>query len=337
MDLKENIINYSTEVGISIIGFTNPKAIMDVKERLIKRRELNKLCGLEEKDIESRISIQKKYPWAKTIITIGIGYNTKEDKVNDKFYGYICKSGYIRDYHRVVEERAQALVDYIRTVRDTRYIVHVDKGPLVDREAAFQSGIGWYGKNCCIISPILGSWFVIGQIVTDLELELDSALDTDCGDCRLCIDACPAGALEGDYTMDASKCLSYLTQRKEELSPEERRLMGNRLYGCDTCQIVCPHNRDKYIEDNLLTDNSGKLGNLLEILTMSNKEFNQIYKETGSGWRGKKIMQRNALIILENMGTIDVVEALEEVLRDRNHPLRDEIQGVVEKIQKRLR
>jgi epoxyqueuosine reductase len=336
MDNKIKIIEYSKEIGIDLIGFTEPKQMLEAKKMLVDRKNKGHLCGLEGDNEDERTNILKSYPWVKTVVVIGLNYNINLNKGEDKPRGYICKSGIIIDYHTLVEDKGKQLSAHMESLGSSRSFIHVDKGPFLDREAAFRAGLGWYGKNTCIINPDIGSYFVIGQIFTDLEIQTDNALDNQCGDCDLCVKACPAGAILGDFTINATLCLSYLTQKKGELSPRERKLLSTRLYGCDTCQIVCPKNKGKEIErPHFMTENHQDLRDLFNILNLSNKQFNNIYKSTGSGWRGKGVMQRNALIALENIGTKEVLDKLQQLAQDKNHPLRDKIIEVIQNIKTR--
>jgi len=150
-----------------------------------------------------------------------------------------------RDYHKVMRKRLQKLATRIeQAIGHFGYRVFVDSAPVLEKALAEKAGLGWIGKHSNLLNRETGSWFFLGEIYTDLPLPTDEAAQNHCGDCVRCIDACPTGAIVGPYRVDARKCISYLTIELRGTIPEELRpLMGNRIFGCDDCQMVCPWNR----------------------------------------------------------------------------------------------
>lgn len=205
---------------------------------------------------------------------------------------------------------------------EAKLLSMVDTGALSDRAVAERAGIGWSGKNCAVLSPELGSWIYLGEIITDLPLPPDSALPEGCGDCTLCIDACPTGALVGPGQLNAQRCISYITQTKGFVSDEMKLKIGNRLYGCDTCQIVCPVNRKIDIRHHpeLLPDPEVAKPLLRPLLSMGNREFREKFGSSSAAWRGRKPIQRNALIGLGNFRDAESVPDIAVVLRDDPRP-----------------
>jgi epoxyqueuosine reductase len=160
--------------------------------------------------------------------------------------GFISRYALGRDYHKVMRKRLQQLVDRIRTqVGDFGYRVFVDSAPVLEKPLAEKAGLGWIGKHTNLINQQAGSWFFLGEIYTNLPLPADTPMsESHCGTCRACIDACPTDAIVGPYQLDARRCISYLTIELHGAIPVEfRSRMGNRIYGCDDCQLVCPWNR----------------------------------------------------------------------------------------------
>ena len=165
----------------------------------------------------------------------------------------------------------------------------VDTGALVDRAVAERAGIGWSGKNCSIITPEFGSYVYLGELITNIPFAPDKPMEDECGDCRLCLDVCPTGALIQGGQLDAQRCIAFLTQTKGTLPDEFRSHIGNRLYGCDTCQTVCPKNKGKinWIHEEFIPDPELAKPLLTPLLTISNREFKAKFGHVSGSWRGK--------------------------------------------------
>ncbi len=327
MNLKEYIIDKSKELNIDIIGFTDCKPLYRIKEYLIKRQKEERQTEFEEWDIEKRTDPKLIFPDCKTIISIGVSYNNIFSKRPDyRLKGRLSKSSWGLDYHIVLKNRMEKIIDEIKKLVDFNYKYFVDTGLLVDREIAYKSGIGYYGKNCSIINDEYGSFIFLGYILADLELRVSTnPMESKCGDCNLCIKACPTGALEGAFKFNPKKCISYLTQTKEKIPYELRDKMGIKIYGCDTCQLVCPKNK-KVIKPNheefLLLDTKGYM-DIEELLTISNRKFKERYGSMAGAWRGKTILKRNGLIALGNMKDRKNLSLLKPLLKDESPMIRE--------------
>lgn len=245
---------------------------------------------------------------ARSVICVGVDYysRSKEDynrAASDEKRGRFALYAHGRDYHEVLramladlEGRLRALFPGVRTR------AMVDTTPMSERDAALRAGIGWLGKNTCVISPVYGSWIVLGEILTDLELEPGAPLESLCGSCTRCVDACPTGALD-DFSLDARKCISYLTiEKRGEIPPELQRAVGDRVFGCDECQAACPFNaaaRESVVFD-------GKERNDLlpmkldELAALSNSRFRRLARRTAVERCGPAGMRRNARIAAKN-------------------------------------
>lgn len=305
MDIKSYIIERSKELDIDIIGFTDGEPLVNIKDYLKIRERENKNTEFEEKDIDKRIDPKLTLPSCKSIIVIGISYNVDySEKPNYRLKGSLSKSSWGLDYHRVLKEKLGKLICEIEKIQSFEYKAFVDTGPLVDRELAWKAGVGYYGKNCSIINKDYGSFIFLGYILTDLDINVDiSPIDSQCGNCDYCIRACPTKALESPYKLNPKKCISYLTQTKENIPIELREKMGIKIYGCDTCQKVCPKNKDvRYSKHKEFIPNLTKGGiDIEEILEISNKDFKEKYGSMAGSWRGKSILKRNSIIALGNM------------------------------------
>lgn len=320
MITKEKIIEYAKEIGIDLIGFTKAEEFNELEEILKKREENNYLSGFEEKNFEKRINPYLTLQNAETIIVIGMSYYVNEKDiactVPSKISGNISRSSWGKDYHIVLKEKMKNLSEYIgKEYNDFEYKYFTDTGPLVDRHLAYKAGIGWYGKNNCIISDEYGSWIFIGYILCNLKIKVDNFIKTGCRNCNKCINACPTGALMENNLYNSKLCISYLTQTKEDISYKLREKMGNSIYGCDICQLVCPHNlyslksRVEFIpkKDNYKPD-------LFDLLKLSNRQFKKRLGDSALGWRGNNIIKRNALIALGNSGNEEVVNYIVQYL-----------------------
>jgi epoxyqueuosine reductase len=167
------------------------------------------------------------------------------EALGDSELAYVSRYALGRDYHKVLRNALQDLADDIQAhVGPMGYRVFVDSGPVLERALARKAGLGWVGKHTNLIARDAGSYFFIGEILTDLPLPLDESVGAHCGTCSACIPACPTGAITAPYQLDARRCISYLTIELHGAIPVElRRMMGNRIYGCDDCQLVCPWNK----------------------------------------------------------------------------------------------
>ena len=197
----------------------------------------------------------------------------------------------------------EQVTEYLaQKIKGFEYKMFVDNGPLVDRYLAYLSGIGYFGINNNIITDEYGSYVFIGYIMNNYEFTPDEPLEKTCIKCGKCVEYCPGNAILGNFEMNPRRCLSYITQKKEELSEEERNMLSssNKVFGCDICQEVCPHNKHipvteikEFFEDTMINLKYD------DIDTMSNKEFKRRYGDRAFSWRGRKIIKRNMDILRE--------------------------------------
>ncbi|MFT8321516.1 MAG: tRNA epoxyqueuosine(34) reductase QueG [Bacillus sp. (in: firmicutes)] len=326
--LKQDIIQYSKTIGIDKIGFTNASTFEEMKIRLIQQQELNYQSGFEEKDIEKRVNPSLLLDKPKSIISIALAYPSKmKERVTSKKgarRGIFCRASWGTDYHVVLRDRLQKLEKYIlEKVPDARCKSMVDTGELVDRAVAQRAGIGWSGKNCAIITPEFGSYVYLGEMITNLPITPDTPMEDQCGTCNKCVEVCPTGALIQGGQLNAQRCIAFQTQTKGFLSEEFREKIGNRLYGCDTCQTVCPKNKgmDFHNHEEMEPDPEIAKPLLLPLLKISNKEFKEKYGYISGSWRGKKPIQRNALIALAHFKEEGAVDDIIDVMNKDPRPV----------------
>ncbi|HEO8422639.1 TPA: tRNA epoxyqueuosine(34) reductase QueG [Yersinia enterocolitica] len=327
-ELKKDIIEYSKTIGIDKIGFTSASTFEEMKVRLIRQQELNYQSGFEEKDIEKRVDPSLLLEQPKSIISIALAYPSKmKERVVSKKgerRGIFCRASWGTDYHIVLKDRLQKLEDYIKErIPDALCKSMVDTGELVDRAVAQRAGIGWSGKNCAIITPEFGSYVYLGEMITNLPLEPDKPMEDQCGSCNKCIDVCPTGALIQGGQLNAQRCIAFQTQTKGFLAEEFREKLGNRIYGCDTCQTVCPKNKgiDFHNHPEMEPDPEIAKPLLQPLLFISNKEFKEKYGHISGSWRGKKPIQRNAIIALAHFKEEGAVGDLITVMKKDPRPV----------------
>jgi epoxyqueuosine reductase len=326
--LKDELIAYSKTIGVDKIGFASADPFLQLKNRLLTQQELGFQSGFEEPDIEKRVNPDKLLQGARTIISIALAYpakmtnspkNTREER-----RGVFCRASWGKDYHDVLRERLRKIEQFLQErVPEARMISMVDTGELSDRAVAERAGIGWSGKNCAIITPEFGSYVYLGELVTTISFEPDSPITEQCGTCNKCVDACPTGALIQGGQLDSSKCIAFLTQTKDFLPDQYRKKLGNRLYGCDTCQQVCPENKGKdfHIHPEMEPDPEIAKPKLIPLLTMSNREFKERFGHVSGSWRGKKPIQRNAIIALAHFKDQNALPVLTTLLKKDPRPV----------------
>lgn len=305
--LKEKIREKGKELGFCQVGFTHPAPFEEYKVVLEKLKRLNNYPPFVPEDINLRTDPKLIMENCKTIIAVAFPYinHVKLSLLHPpaKDEGYISPSAWGLDYHILVKDKIEELIRFIngQTKGQYQFMSFVDTGPLSDREIAKRAGIGFVGKNSSLITKEMGSFVWLGHILTDLELSPDS-IDTidylDCAHCNLCIQSCPTNAIKEGGIIDYSKCLANVLVQKGEIPLEIQEKMDKRIYGCDTCQLVCPINKEilkKYCHSN------ASLGwiKLQELIELSNKSFKNKYGNTAFSWRGKGILSRNAKAIIE--------------------------------------
>ena len=258
--------------------------------------------------------------------------------------GIISKFAWGIDYHKVLKDKLKILANFIsrKLLKDSKksfkYEILVDTGPIVDRAVANRAGIGWYGKNCNIITKRFGSWVLLGEIVTNLKLKPDEPYFENCGDCDLCIRACPTGAIISPYVIDIRKCISHLTQKKGEIPMNLLEKMGRNIYGCDICQNVCPLNKEAdFVEKDYFLPIPPRSKNidLLPLVCMSEIEFNIRFKNSTISWVGKDVLRRNAIIALGNIGESNSMDFLSKATEDEDEIIKKYADWAINKIKDR--
>jgi epoxyqueuosine reductase len=247
------------------------------------------------------------------------------DVLGDGEAGYVSRYALGRDYHKLMRHRLQKLAERIHgVVGEFGYRAYVDSAPVLEKALARNAGLGWIGKHTVLINRRAGSYFFLGELYTDLPLPVDEAATEHCGSCRRCIDICPTQAITGPYQLDARRCISYLTIELKGSIPEELRApMGNRIFGCDDCQLVCPWNKfaQVAVEPDFAPRHSLDGARLIDLFGWSEEEFlkrteGMAIRRTGyEGWL------RNIAVALGNAPRSAAVRGALQARRDHPSPV----------------
>lgn len=288
--MKEKIRQYAKTLNIDCFGVLSAQPIEDLREILIRKREIFAITPFEETDIELRVNPKKTMEEAKSILVFLFPYYNGDAGAKN-----VSKYARIPDYHKVVKTYLEKICGFIKEEKpDAKCMCFSDNGPLADKFLAYKAGLGFFGKNTLLISEKYGSFCFIGYIITDFSLPSDAPLKKTCGTCRRCLDACPGKAITKDGLL-AERCVSYLTQTKYLTETQEEILKSQTyVYGCDVCQDVCPYNQNipktkipEFSKPTLLEFQKETLAE------MSNKEFAAKYGDFPFSWRGKSAISKN--------------------------------------------
>lgn len=259
------------------------------------------------RNVEKRIDPGLLFSGAKSVLVTGTNYYTDNIQSGDDV-PIISRHAYGRDYHYVIKERLLNLLAYIKSIRsDTEGKLFVDTSPIIEKAWAREAGLGWIGRNSILINKNLGSFLFLGGILLNLELEYDEPCnDNKCGSCRLCIDSCPTGAINENRTIDARKCLSYLTIEYKSPVPDKfGKKAERRIFGCDRCQEVCPWNKNAKthcVSEFELPEELKKM-TLDDWKDLNVEQFNKYFVKSAIERRGYKILSENIRIITEHDST----------------------------------
>ncbi len=296
-----------------------------------------------------RASLKNAAPWAKSVIVCGLNYNSGQPystQVHNPERGWISRYAWSRcDYHDLLLPRLQQVEAAVRKCAATHNVsmearCYVDTGPVVERVYAKHAGIGWIGKNTCIIHQKLGSWIFLGVVLTSLELTPDVPAPDRCGSCTRCIDACPTDAIIAPGKMDARRCIAYLTiEKRGEIPTEFRPLVGRHVFGCDICQDVCPWNTK---QGNAPPGSAAELESRPELVhpelrrlaEMNEQQFREVFR--GSPIKRAKYagFRRNVAIAMGNSGNQEFVPQLKQMASDADAVLSEHARWALEQLTK---
>ncbi|HAJ32905.1 MAG TPA: tRNA epoxyqueuosine(34) reductase QueG [Candidatus Atribacteria bacterium] len=353
MPLASQIKEFGKEIGLDVIRITNAEGFPETEKRIIESVEKGYIPendyyafkniserpnNLNLNKISKRCNPKSILKRAKSIISVAQSYfiEETEDITNkDQPLGKIAKYD-VGNFYYDVKLKLKKIVDFINQKTDFKY-KSKNKScyvSLVEKPIAERAGVGWYGKHGIIVTERFGSWVVLGEIITELDLETDTPLQRDCGNCTICIDSCPTQAIVSPYTIDRTRCLQYISERPMKVPLAFREVWGDRLYGCTTCQEVCPQNRKVKLKK--YKPEYGYIGlriPLIPLLTITQEEFQDYFAYNQIAIRSRKVIKRNAALALGNIGDPRAVVPLIKVLReDANSIVREHAAWALGKI-----
>jgi epoxyqueuosine reductase len=335
-DLEAFIKRAAADAGFDLCGIApaNDAPDLDHFPAWIAAGRAGEMKYLEARDDQGELkrgALARVAPWARSVIVCAMNYNTAHPystQVNDPDRGWIARYAWSReDYHDAVLRRLKQVEAALHQpvwsghscppALTTRS--YVDTGPIVERVFAKYAGLGWNGKNTCLINQKKGSWLFLGVILTSLELTPDLPAPDRCGSCTRCIEACPTDALVAPYQLDSNRCIAYLTiEKRGPIAEEFRAGIGHQVFGCDICQDVCPWNRKSPRKSDPAFQPRDDLNpaDLTHILELNEKGFRDTFGETALDRPGRAGLLRNAAIVMGNQRDPAAVPALEQALGD---------------------
>jgi len=330
MSLNEQIRRKARDLGFATVGFApaDPLAGAQFYARWIAMGYAGQMHYLE-KYLDKREDPRELVPGARTAICLGMDYYQPSVET-EPLHGQIACYARGDDYHQLIKKRLAELWGFILETAgpDTQGRYFVDTAPVLERELAQRAGLGWWGKNTCLIDKRRGSYFFLAEIITDLELTYDEPAPDHCGTCTRCLDACPTDAFPEPYVLDATRCISYLSiELKESIPHDLRQGMGNWIFGCDICQQVCPWNRQPELAAEPGFRSRPTLDNpsLLDLIQLDRDAFNEFFRRNPIKRPKRKGFLRNVAVAIGNSGMREAVPVLIAALDDEEPLVRGHV------------
>jgi epoxyqueuosine reductase len=340
-DLANSIRQWGRELGFQQVGITGVELPED-EARLMRWLDQGRHGAMEymQRHGRRRARPQELVPGTLRVISVRMDYlpanaRDPDEILGDAELGYVSRYALGRDYHKVLRRRLAKLAEKIQAHSASQsHRVFVDSGPVLEKAFARNAGLGWIGKHTNLINRRAGSYFFLGEVLTDLPLPIDTPETDHCGTCRACIDVCPTQAIVGPYELDATRCISYLTIELRGAIPEQfRKALGNRIYGCDDCQLVCPWNKFTRFtsEVDFVPRHALDGSKLIELFAWTEAQF--LERTEGSAIRriGYECWMRNIAVALGNAPSSDaVIGALTARREDPSELVREHVQWALE-------
>jgi epoxyqueuosine reductase len=339
--MQEKVLELAQKVGFDLVGIAPaqlPKEDFERYEGWVKKGRAGEMAYLE-RDPERRRAVTQIMPEAKAVICLGINYFRGPKEVGKGATGKVARYAYGRDYHKIIEKMLKKLVRVLREeFPEQQFRTYVDTGAVLEKAYAAAAGLGEIGQNTMLITPEFGSFVFLAEVITDLKLEPTKPdLPPLCGGCLVCVSVCPTGALLGPKELDARRCISYLTIEHRGSIPEKLRpLIGDRLYGCDACQEICPQNMAAIKIAQLepfLKPIGGDFQVLEEILQLDEESFAEKFAGSPIKRTRREGLVRNACVVAANVGATELLPILRDLAKnDSSELVREHAEWAVQQL-----
>lgn len=332
--LKNELKAEAQRLGFSLCGITTPDPpnhIQQYRQWVQAGHHAAMLYLSREDSIQKRADPKLLLPEAKCVVVLGACYppNSHDNPPPNSLQGQVSSYAWSDDYHSVLKEKAEYLWDWINSVaqQPTRAKICIDSAPVLERSLAWRAGLGWIGKNGCLIHPQVGSFIFLAEIFLDIPMTPDEPLVDDfCGNCHRCMDACPTHCILSNRTIDAARCISYLTiENRGDIPRDLRASLGNHVFGCDICQQVCPWNQKANSygakDDSLFSSQPLQLS-LLEAAGMTEENFKNFYQFSPILRARYKGFLRNVTVAMGNSKDVSIIPSLQKLVAHSNSLIR---------------
>jgi epoxyqueuosine reductase len=333
-DPRSQIRDNALRIGFDAVGFCRAHLGPEARDRLTNfiQAGYHGDMGWLATRAEQRSHPQSLWPEARSVVVVGLSYAPKDDPLaitTRRSRGAISVYARNRDYHDLIKGKLKHLAQFLVSRYECEVKIFVDTAPVMEKPLAESSGLGWQGKHTNLVSRSYGSWLLLGEIYTTIELEPGETTSDHCGTCSRCLDVCPTKAFPAPYRLDATRCISYLTiEHKGSIPHDLRKAIGNRIYGCDDCLAVCPWNKfaQPTSHEQLISRDDLTAPILAELVTLDDRQFRSLFSGSPIKRIGRDRFIRNVLIAIGNSGD-PALRPCAEALRTDPDPVVAEAAG----------
>lgn len=340
--ITQEIKSFGIKLGFSHVGIASPHlsinmainmAIWAQRFRYWLEKGFCGEMGYMKRDVEKRTALVSIFPDVKSVVVAAMNCYPGEGHMvclENPEAGYIASYALNEDYHRVIYLKLKELLQCINKITDAKVDgrIYVDTGSVLEKPLAVMAGIGWMGKNTLLIGKETGSWLILGVLLLDVELDFDEPEIDQCGECNRCLEACPTKAIVNPHMLDARRCISYLLgELKGQIPVDMRPSIGNRIFGCDDCQWVCPWNRDAGVstEKAFMPRFEMMAPKLIDLMEMDEDRFRSVYNNSPVRRIKRGGFLRNVAVALGNSGDRMAIPVLEKRLKDPDPVVREHV------------
>ena len=339
--LKKDLREKSLSLGFPLFGISKPNPFKELKY-FTSWLDNGFNAGMQylKNRLDERTSLKKYFPEVRSIISVGMPYFNPETTPKNYSSSNPQIAHYAKglDYHDIMKKRLNKIVNFLNQVFPCKTRICVDTSPVLDRLYAYHAGLGWFGKNTCILNQNYGSYFFLGEILTDIDFPHDSKASDHCGTCTRCLDACPTDAFPKPYVLNANKCISYWTiEYRGSLPQNQRSNIGAHLFGCDICQEVCPwnHHTKNIKVDPVYQPKWSNETILQKILETTPQNFSTIFQGMALKRAKRQGLLRNAAWVIVNLKYKKFLPSLKKIIKElpeEESDLKQEIQNAVDQL-----